>query len=281
MKAAGEDGAEILPASRSIPRGLLLRFLALLVIVIGGFAFLRWSPWAHYFSREEIPLVLGRLRGTWWAPAALVAAYALLSPLGAPVSALMFAGGAVFGTVLGSLYNLIGLTIGGAATYWLGRLLGRDLIVHLAGRQMKRVERAVARHAGFWGMVGIRFVPIPYALVNYSAAFTGIRFGLFLGSTVIGILITVPIYSYFAATITHAAAGARGGLYLQFALAVALLVSLTAIPRILQARRRRERYREALAHRRARAPLPLAPSPTPTLHPGEGEKKQQTPQNQG
>jgi uncharacterized membrane protein YdjX (TVP38/TMEM64 family) len=254
MKAGGEDGAE----SRPLPLSFLLRFAVLVAILFGGFAVLRWSPWAHYFSREEIPLVLARLRGTWWAPALLLLAYAVLSPLGVPASPLMIAGGAVFGTLLGTLYNLVGLILGAATTYALGRLLGRDLIVHLAGRQVKRAERAIARHAGFWGMVSVRFFPFPFFLVNYSAAFTGIPFALFIGSTATGLMITVPIYTYFADTIAHAAAGSRAGLYLQFGLAVLLLLGLTMTPRLLQARRRRARYRQVLAHRRSR-PVPAPP----------------------
>jgi uncharacterized membrane protein YdjX (TVP38/TMEM64 family) len=259
LEKALADAPRIRPAAR-VPHGLVLRFAVLVVIILGGFAVLRWSPWAHYFSREEIPGVLARLRGTWWAPVLLVVAYAVLSPVGVPASPLMIAGGAVFGTALGTLYNLVGLILGGATTYGLGRLLGRDLIVHLAGRQVKRAERAIARHAGFWGMVSVRFFPFPYFLVNYSAAFTGIPFALFIGSTATGLLITVPIYTYFADTIAHAAAGARAELYVQFGLAVLLLLGLTMTPRLLQARKRRARYRRVLAHRRAR-PVPAPPRP--------------------
>jgi phospholipase D1/2 len=241
------------PPSR-IPKGLVLRFLVLVAIIAGGFALLRWSPWAHYFSREEIPLVLARLRGTWWAPLLLLAAYAVLSPLGVPASPLMIAGGAVFGTVMGSVYNLVGLVIGGASTYGLGRVLGRDLIVHLAGRQVKRVERAISRHGGFFGLAGVRFLPIPYALVNYCAAFAGVPFGLFIGSTAFGLCITVPIYTYFADVLANAASGHRTGIIVKFVLAVILLLVLTWSPRIWQARQRRARYLRLRADRARRRP---------------------------
>jgi phospholipase D1/2 len=254
-----------IPTSEPVPRvplGLVLRFLALVAIIGGGFALLRWSPLAHYVSPKEIPQLLARLRGTWWAPLLLFAAYAVLSPIGFPASPLMVAGGAVFGTVLGTAYNLFGLLLGASTTYALGRLLGRDLVIHIAGKQVKRVERVILRQGGFWGMVGIRFVPAPFALTNYCAAFAGIPYGLFVGSTAVGLAITTPVYTYFADILAHAASGARTGIYLQFAGAILLLIIATLSPRILRARKRRQRYRQILAMRAVRPRS--APSPPPS-----------------
>jgi uncharacterized membrane protein YdjX (TVP38/TMEM64 family) len=165
----------------------------------------------------------------------------------------MAAGGIVFGPVYGSLYNLVGIFLGATSTYFLGRHLGRDLVLHLAGRQMKRVERALTRRAGLWSLAGIRFFPIPFVLVNYGAALAGIRPGLFLGSTLLGLTLSVPIFTYFAAAIAGAATGDRAGVYVQLTVAVLLLISVTLIPRVVAARRRRARYREICEKRARRA----------------------------
>jgi uncharacterized membrane protein YdjX (TVP38/TMEM64 family) len=243
---------------------MVVRFAVLVLIVGGGFALLRWPPVAQYFTQAGIQQLQDLLQGIWWTPLALLVAYAVLSPLGMPASPLMLAGGILFGTVMGSVYNLIGLVMGGATTYGLGRVLGRDLIVHVAGPKVKKVERAVERHAGFWGMVSIRFFPLPYFLVNYCAAFTGIPFPLFLGSTAFGLCITVPIYTYFADTLAHATSGNRAAVLVKFVIAVVLLLALTLSPRIWQGRKRRERYRQVMAARRARAATPVpAPSRPP------------------
>jgi uncharacterized membrane protein YdjX (TVP38/TMEM64 family) len=89
--------------------------------------------------------------------------------------------------------------------------------------------------------------------VNYCAAFTGIRFPLFIGSTAAGLCITVPIYTYFADTLAHASAANRTEIIVKFVLAVALLLAVTLSPRIWQARKRRERYQQVVAARKARA----------------------------
>jgi uncharacterized membrane protein YdjX (TVP38/TMEM64 family) len=243
-------------SSPAVPWHVLVRGALLVLLVVIGFAILRWSPLAEYVTKEAVLSTLDRLRDAWWAPGALIAGYALLCPVGFPPSPLMVAGGMVFGPVWGSLYNVVGIFFGAASTFLLGRLLGRDVVIHLGGRRIKKVERAIARQSGFWSLAGIRFLPLPFVMVNYAAALAGIRPGLFLGSSLMGLTLSVPIFTYFAAAITRAATGDRSGVYLRLAIALTLLISITLIPRILAARKRRERYREIRARRAARRPLP-------------------------
>jgi uncharacterized membrane protein YdjX (TVP38/TMEM64 family) len=236
---------------KAVPRHLLLRFLVLVAIVVTGFAVLRWTPLAQYLTFERVSALLTRLREAWWAPLALIGSYVVLCPLFVPASPMMIAGGVVFGPVWGSLYNIIGTFLGGSLTYFLGRGLGRDFVRHLLGNKLKRVERAISRR-GFWRLVGIRLLPIPYPLVNYTAALAGIRPSLFLTTTAIGLIPGCTVFTYFFALITRAASGNRTGLYLQLAVASGSLLLLTFIPQIWMARKRRERYRDLCARRQMR-----------------------------
>lgn len=240
------------PPGRRIPRPLLYRFIALVAIVGTGFAVLRWSPMAQYLNKEEILALFDRLRDTWWAPGLLVLSYFVLCPLGVPATPMMIAGGMVWGVVWGSVYNVIGIFLGAASTYWLGRVLGREFVLHLFGNKLRKVERMVARRGGFWSLAGVRFLPLPFVLVNYCAAFVGIRPALFLGATAAGLSLTVPIFTYFAHALSQAATGNRSGVYLQLAVAMALLALIILIPRLWQGRKRKERYLETLARRRSR-----------------------------
>lgn len=239
------------PAPR-IPRRLLVRFLALVLIVGTGFALLRWSPLAAYLDRDAILALFERLRGTWWAPVLLVLSYVLLCPVGVPATPMLIAGGMVWGVLWGSVYNVVGSTLGAASTYWLGRVLGRDFVLHLFGRKLRRVERMVARRGGFLSLMGIRFLPLPFALVNYCAAFVGIRPGLFLSSTFTGLALTVPFFTYFAHALSRAATGERSGVYLQLGLAMVLFFLVTFLPRVWLARKRRQKYRALVEGRRGR-----------------------------
>jgi uncharacterized membrane protein YdjX (TVP38/TMEM64 family) len=251
---------------KAIPRHLLLRFFVLVAIVVTGFAVLRLTPLHQYLTVQKVSALLDQLRGLWWAPAALILSYIVLCPLGVPASPMMIAGGMVFGPVWGSVYNVLGTFLGGTATYFMGRGLGRDFVRHLAGNKLKRVERLISRR-GFWGLVGIRFLPIPYPLVNYTAALTGIRPGLFMTTTAIGLIPGATVYTYFAALLPKAASGDLSGIVGKLAIASGTLLLLTFIPQIWTARKRRERYRELRAQRQARLIPSPAPPPPPANRP--------------
>jgi uncharacterized membrane protein YdjX (TVP38/TMEM64 family) len=234
-----------------VPRHLLLRFLALIVIVGVGFAVLRWSPLADYLTVEKVSAVLERLRGAWWAPVALIASYIILCPL-IPATPMMVAGGMVFGPVLGTIYNLIGTFLGGTTTYYLGRGLGRDFVLHVAGKRLKKVERAISRR-GFWSLVGVRFLPLPFPVVNYCAALAGVPPGLFMITTLIGLVPGVAVFTYFASLLAKTAEADKSGLILQFIVASLILLLFTVIPQIYTIRKRRQRYMELRGQRQARS----------------------------
>ena len=227
-------------AVRRIKTGTLLRFLALPALLVAGFALLRWTPLGHQFTEERLTAAIAGLQRVWWAPALLIAGFAILSPLGVPATPLMLAGGVVFGAVYGSLYNVLGVWAGAATTYFLARLLGRDFVVQMAGERLEKVEQAIAQR-GFWGLVGLRFLPLPFALVNYCAALAGVRPGLFFATTALGTAPTVSLYTYFFALLAHAGAGHRREVYWQLGLSLALLVTLTAAPQLWQIRQARRR----------------------------------------
>lgn len=198
----------------------------LIGLVVAGLALLRWGPLGERLDPAELLATLRAVGEEPWAPVALIATYLVLCPLGAPVSPLILAGGVVFGFAAGTGINLVGTWLGAASTFALGRLLGRDLVAQVLGPRLATVERAVERY-GFWTLVRLRFVPIPYAAVNYAAALAGVRPGTFLLSTAIGLAPAVALFTYFAAALSRAAAGERSGVILQLGAAFAGLLVLT------------------------------------------------------
>lgn len=248
--AANAEAAD--PIAPRIPRRFLVRFLALVIVVGAGFATLRFTPLAQYLTLPRISAFLNDLRGVWWAPLALIASFVVLVPVGVPATPMLVAGGIVFGVGWGSAYNIIGTYLAGIETYFLGRLLGRDFFAHLVGDRLKPIEKAIARR-GFWSFVGIRFLPIPYPLVNYCAAFVGIRPAFFLSTTAIGLVPSLIITTYFYATLTRLAGRDRAHVLVQFIAAILLFASLTFGPQVWLAYKRRQRYRELMAGRKGRS----------------------------
>lgn len=226
--------------------------MLLLTLLTLGFLALRLTPMAGYLDREHLVQTLEGMRQTSWAPLVLLGLYALLCPVGLPATPLVFAGGFVFGTLLGGIYNFLGTFLGAAASYGLGRALGRDFVVQLLGDTLRPMERRLSR-LGFWALARIRFLPIPFPLVNYGAALTGIRPAVFLGSSALGLAPAILIYTFFAAALAEAAEGERGGLLLQLGAALLGVLLLTFIPAWLEGRKRKRRYETLKAQRRKRS----------------------------
>jgi uncharacterized membrane protein YdjX (TVP38/TMEM64 family) len=228
--------------------------LALLVLLLGGtFAALRWTPAGELVRPERLLALLEAARGHWWMPAVLLLLYAGLCPLGVPATPLLFAGGAIFGILQGTAWNVLGTLIGAATTYWVARSLGREAVERLGGSRLARAERMLHRH-GFFALVGLRFLPIPFPFVNAAAAVAGIRFPVFMASSAVGLTPAVAIWTYFSSALVHAAAADRARLARELAAAIVLLLSLVMIPtavRLARRRRRLARFRRARERRLA------------------------------
>ena len=236
-------------------RQRLTRFLILLGLVIGGFLVLRVTPLSRYLTVNELAALLETLRQQPAAPLLFVLGSALLPSFGLPASLIIFSGGAVFGTLYGGLLSLVGLYAGAIVCYLLARTLARDLVVHLLGKRLAPVERLLERH-GFWTMVRLRMIPIPYAVINYGAGIVGVRLRIFALATVIGLAPITFVLSYFSSALVAAAEGERAETLRNLGAASLLLVGLSFLPAIFKAWRRRAHRDSAQAPTRPPADRP-------------------------
>lgn len=243
---ASEDESSVGSSLRSA----LVRFGLLVALAAVGAIVLFFTPLGEMLEEESLFTAwLNDLRQAWWAPMALVGLYLVLCPLGLPASPLILAGGFVFGTLYGSALNYLGTLLGAAVSFGLGRLLGRDLMAHILGDRLERVEAVLNRH-GFWNLARIRFLPIPFPLVNYGAALAGVRAPVFLGGTALGLAPAVVLFTWFASALSHATDEERSGVLLQMGLAMAAVVVFSFLPALLRGWSRRRRYRRLMAERR-------------------------------
>jgi uncharacterized membrane protein YdjX (TVP38/TMEM64 family) len=234
-------------------RRLLLR-LALVAVLIGtGFVLVRFTPVGEYFERDRLIALLDDLHDRPWTPFALVASYGVTTPIGLPASPLVMAGGMVFGPVLGSVYNILGLMLGAMSAFWIGRGLGRDAVVQLAGPKLRRAEAVFQKHS-FWPLVQSRFLPIPFPVVSYAAALAGVSGTRFFVTTLIGMVPATVLHSYFGPKLILLTLSGGDPLptLVVYSLGVAVLNGLAAWPQIRTALRRKRRYRELTRVRSAR-----------------------------
>ncbi|MDH3253584.1 MAG: TVP38/TMEM64 family protein [Acidobacteriota bacterium] len=225
--------------SRSLRSAVLRAFLLIAAIVV-ALAVIRLTPLGEFVDRERLTHLLERLRETAWAAPALIALYVILAPLGVPVSPLILTGGAVFGPITGWLLNIIGALLGAIITFFIGQTMGRDLVIHVVSTEnLKRAEDLLENH-GFWAIVRIRFLPIPFALVNYGAALAGVRFGSFLVATALGLAPSLVIYTTLSYALVTVTAEDRIGVAVIGATAIVTLIALTFAPALLRAMRGRK-----------------------------------------
>lgn len=245
------------PARRRIPRTVLLRFGILVALVLAALALALWSPLAQYFDREHLLGLFLQVRSAWWTPLVILVLFCVISPFGVPISPLVFSSGALFGAFFGTLLNTTGLFLGSATSYALARWLGRDFVVHIAGERLQRAEKLFEKR-GFWPLVQVRFLPVPFPVVNYGAALAGVKAPLFLASSAVGLGPMTLLHTYFAAQFAalaerHATGAEFGRMGAIYVAVWGLFAAVTVGPSAFTAWRRRRRYRRLVDERQQRS----------------------------
>jgi len=237
-------------APRSL-RGPALKFALLLVLVVGGFLAARYTPLANYLTVEKIRGSLDAVRGLWWAPAALVGAIVVLGSAGLPATPFIIAGAAIFGPVWGTFWNWVGIFLCSLTGFLLARLLGREFVERIGGDKIQRAEKLLHRR-GFMPLIAIRFLPIPFTLVNAAAAVVGVKLPKFLAATAIGLAPPIAILTYFSSALLDAATGDRAKIVRHLIVVSTTAALLVFLPMGIRRRLRKRRHRHLRTTRAAR-----------------------------
>jgi uncharacterized membrane protein YdjX (TVP38/TMEM64 family)/rhodanese-related sulfurtransferase len=172
-----------------------------------------------------------------WAPLLFMAVYAVAAVLFLPGSLLTLAGGALFGPVLGTFYNLTGATIGATLAFLIARYLASDWVAQRTGGRLKQLINGV--EAEGWRFVAFtRLVPLfPFNLLNYALGLTRIKLSHYLLATYSCMLPAATAYTYLGYAGREAAGGGEG-LIQKALLALALLAVVAFLPRLIGRLRR-------------------------------------------
>jgi uncharacterized membrane protein YdjX (TVP38/TMEM64 family) len=172
-----------------------------------------------------------------WAPLLFMAVYAVAAVLFLPGTLLTLAGGALFGPVLGTLYNLTGATIGATLAFLIARYLASGWVADKAGGRIKQLINGVEDEG--WRFVAFtRLVPLfPFNLLNYALGLTRIKLSHYLLATYSCMLPGAMAYSYLGYAGREAVGGGEG-LIQKVLLALALLAAVAFLPRLIGKLRR-------------------------------------------
>ena len=165
-------------------------------------------------------------------PLLFMALYAAATVLFLPGSVLTLAGGALFGPLWGTLWNLTGATAGAALAFLAARYLGAGWVERHAGPRLKRLNDGVAAEG--WRFVAfVRLVPLfLFNLLNYALGLTRIPFPAYLPATLVFMLPGTFAYTYLGYAGREAVAGGEG-LIQKGLIALALLAATAFLPRLI------------------------------------------------
>lgn len=158
--------------------------------------------------------------------------YALGAVFFLPGSALTLAGGALFGPVWGTLYNLTGATLGATLAFLIARYLASDWVEQKTGGRLQQLKQGVEGEG--WRFVAfVRLVPLfPFNLLNYALGLTRIKLSHYLIASYVCMFPGALAYTYLGYAGREAVAGGEG-LIQKAMLALALLALVAFLPRII------------------------------------------------
>jgi uncharacterized membrane protein YdjX (TVP38/TMEM64 family)/rhodanese-related sulfurtransferase len=167
------------------------------------------------------------------APLAFMAIYAVGTVLFFPGAVLTLVGGALFGPVWGTFYNLTAATLGAALAFLVARYLAQDWVTNKAGGRLKQLLDGV--EAEGWKFIAfVRLVPLfPFNLLNYALGLTRIRFLPYVVATYVFMLPGAIAYTYLGYAGREAATGAEGTIQ-KGLLALALLALVAFLPKLIK-----------------------------------------------
>jgi uncharacterized membrane protein YdjX (TVP38/TMEM64 family)/rhodanese-related sulfurtransferase len=166
------------------------------------------------------------------APLLFMLIYALAAVLFLPGSALTLAGGALFGPVLGTFYNLTGATLGATLAFLIARYMASDWVADKTGGRVKQLINGVEGEG--WRFVAfVRLVPLfPFNLLNYALGLTRLRLMHYILATYVFMLPGAIAYTYLGYAGREAVAGGEGMIQ-KGMLALALLAVVAFLPRLI------------------------------------------------
>jgi uncharacterized membrane protein YdjX (TVP38/TMEM64 family) len=159
---------------RAAVGGLLLAVLAL----------------AAFLLRDGIPDVRRMVAAAGvWGPLVYVLLHTVLCAGPIPRSVFTVAAGVLFGSTVGVAASLSGTVLAAILAFGLARVLGGPFVARFAEHRALVWVRERLEHRGFLAMVSLRLIPaVPFSVMNYATALTGVRFPIYVAATLVGVL---------------------------------------------------------------------------------------------
>jgi uncharacterized membrane protein YdjX (TVP38/TMEM64 family) len=146
-----------------------------------------------------------------WAPVVFTLLYIAAALTLAPAFLLTVAGGAIFGVWRGSLIVFIAASLGASTVYAVASPLARSRLMRRLTRDPRvAAVRTAVIGEGVWIMFLLRLSPlVPYNMLNYALALSGVRYVDF-AIALVGMIPAIVMYTYYGQVVGDVAALAAG-----------------------------------------------------------------------
>lgn len=195
------------------------------------------TPVGSWIKPENLQLLKTQL-GVF-APLGYIAIYCIATVFGIPGTILTLSAGALFGPFLGTLWTVIGATLGATGAFLVARFVAGDWARRQfeKGDRLRRLSQGIEQD-GFWFALSIRLAPVfPFNAVNYLFGLTPIKLPTYILATAIGIIPGSFAYNWLGQGGIQAL---NGGAPWQLVGALAALAVLSALPILLKRFKRKK-----------------------------------------
>lgn len=198
------------------------------VIIVVALSIFKFMPVASWLN----PNLQTFKEAGVFAPLGFIVFYWVGTVLCIPGTILTLTAGALFGPFLGTLWAVIGATLGATSAFLIARFIAGDWATQFAkGDRLRQLSQGIEQD-GFWFALSIRLTPIfPFVAVNYLLGLTPIGLLSYVLATAVGIIPGTFIYAWLGRGGLEAV---TGGPPWQLAGALAVLALLSALPIVLK-----------------------------------------------
>ena len=175
----------------------------------------------------------------WYAPLVFIACYAVATVFFMPGILFTLAGGALFGPVYGTLYNLGGATLGATLAFLTARYIAYDWVAERTGNRLRQLVEGVEEEG--WRFVAFaRLVPLfPFNLLNYALGLTRLRLSHYVITSFVFMAPAGAAYTYLGYAGREVASGGEDFIR-KALLALAVIATIAFASRILMKMRRKQ-----------------------------------------
>jgi uncharacterized membrane protein YdjX (TVP38/TMEM64 family) len=207
--------------------------ILLIVLILAG-VFLAIKNWEFLDPRiiQEYVKSAGSL-----APLLFIIMFSIAAVFFIPATVMILTGGALFGPVLGSVYNISGATLGAVFAFLISRYLAQEWAHQRAGSRLRYMLDGV-KTEGWKFVFLVRLAGVPYFVLNYALGLTPVRLLPYTFATIGGIAPATCAVTY-AGYVGYEAISGESEMAGKVITALALVAASALIPVVLRIVRRR------------------------------------------